>query len=350
MSRQNDNPPSRRPTINDIAEKCGLSRATVARALSGKGYVKPQRKALIHETAAGMGYRISTIARALRTQKTATVGVLIADITNPIFPEIVKGIDEVLTAAGNTLFLCNTDENQQKQQNIVRSLLERQVDGLILVSQSISEETLALLQDGPPCVFVNRQPEQLPGDYIGPDNDQGVRQLLEHLYGLGHRRIAYMGGPQTSSTARERQRCFQREMQRLGCKIPPTFIIEGSYHSDSGRSGAAALLACDLPPTAILAANDFVALDTIAFLHQRGMRVPEDISVTGFDDTFKPAFDGLNALRNQGLTSIDQPKRELGRLAGEALLKRIANPLLPVSEKILPTTLKVRETTGPAKK
>ncbi|WP_413739964.1 LacI family DNA-binding transcriptional regulator [Sodalis sp. RH14] len=340
---------AKRPTLLDIARECGLSRATVARALSGKGYVNPQRRQLIHDTAERLGYRTSAIARALRTQKSATIGVLIADITNPIFPEIVKGIDEAVSVDNYTLFLCNTDEDVAKQRALIRSLLDRQVDGLILISQTVADEALALLQAGPPCVFVNRRPDPLFGDYIGPDNAMGVAQLLEHLYALGHRRMAYVAGPAASSTAQERRACFIREMARLGCPVPEGFIIAGSYQGESGRLAAAALLECAPPPTAILAPNDFVALEIIALLNERGLRVPDDISVTGFDDAFKLGVGGLYALRAQGLTTIDQPKRQLGRLAGEALLKRMAQPGAPFATTLLPTLLAVRDSTAPAK-
>ncbi|WP_413741437.1 LacI family DNA-binding transcriptional regulator [Sodalis sp. RH15] len=348
MSQPRDNTTIKRPTMTDIARECGLSRATVARALSGKGYVNPERKALIHQAAARMGYRASTIARALRTQRTSSIGVLIADITNPIFPEIVKGVDEVVSAGDYTIFLCNTDEDARKQLAIIRSLLDRQVDGIILVSQTVSDESQALLENGPPYVLVNRRPARHAGDYVGPDNAMAVRQLLEHLYGLGHRRIAYITGPAQSSTARERRDSFTAEMARLGCSIPPGYLVEGNYQAESGRRAAEALLACTPRPTAILAANDFVALEVISFLHEHGLQVPEDMSVTGFDDAFKMRFSGRYPLPAQGLTTVDQPKRELGRSAGNALLARMARPDAPVRTIILPTTLNIRDTTAPA--
>lgn len=349
MNTENKTSAAKRPTLLDIARECGLSRATVARALSGTGYVNAQRRQLIQDTAARLGYRTSAIARALRTHKSATIGVLIADITNPIFPEIVKGIDEAVSLDNYSLFLCNTDEDGHKQRALIRSLLDREVDGLLLISQTLDEETLDLLQAGPPCVFVNRRPDPLFGDYLGPDNALGVTQLLEHLYQRGHRRIAYVAGPAASSTARERRACFIREMARLGCPVPDVFIIDGSYQGESGRAAAAALLQNRPRPTAILASNDFVALEIIAYLHERGLRVPDDISVTGFDDAFKQGAASRYPLCAQYLTTIDQPKRELGRQAGNALLKRMAQPGAPSAITILPTLLILGESTAPAK-
>lgn len=349
MNQPADGDAPKRPTLTDIARECGLSRATVARALSGKGYVSPARRQFIQQTADRLGYRASTIARALRTQRTASIGVLIADITNPIFPEMVKGVDEVVSADNYTIFLCNTDENPIRQLAIIRSLLDRQVDGLILISQTLEGESLSLLANGPPCIFVNRRSASFAGDYVGPDNRLGIEQLLDHLFALGHRRIAYIAGPAQSTTAQERRRCFEGIMAARGYPVPPEFMIAGSYQGDSGRLAAQALLRCNPAPTAILAANDYVALGVIDGLRRHGIRVPEDLSVTGFDDIFQTCFSGLYPPRAQGLTTIDQPKRELGRVAGRLMLERLARPSAPLQEIILPVTLNSRDTTGPCR-
>lgn len=339
-----------RATLADIARESGLSRSTVGRALAGNGYVSPEKKQQVLETAERLGYRASTIARALRTQQTMTLGVLVADITNPLFPAIVKGIDEVVSAAGYTLFLCNTDENSQRQQTLIRSLVDRQVDGIILVSQSITETGVKLLKDGPPCVFVNRIHNKIKGDYIGPDNQQGMSLLLDHLHGLGHRHIACITGPAQSSTARERKEAYLSGMAELNCEVQPGYLIEGDYRRGVGQQAADRLLDCQPPPTAILAANDFVALEVIDRLNARGLSVPEDMSVCGFDDAFGAYFSALACLQEKGLTTVDQPKRELGMAAAQALLKRITLPRAAISRTILPLTLQLRDTSGRVKR
>jgi len=341
--------PSRRPTLIDIALECGLSRATVARALSGKGYVDEERRRLIQETASRLGYRTSTIARALRTQKTASIGVLIADITNPIFPQIVKGIDEVVAADDQTIFLCNTDEDSQKQQAIIRSLLDRNVDGLILVSQMLTKEFLTLLENGPPCVFINRKPPNPVLDYVGPDNAQGIRLLLDHLCGLGHKRIAYIAGPVSSSTAQERLANYRLGMAERGLLLDERMIVGGNYNIESGRAAAAILSRLEPRPTAIISANDFVAIGVIEYLQQQGLSVPQDMSVTGFDDAFAMQIDGHYPLKIEGITTVDQPKRDLGRTAGRLILERIGRPDGPPNNIVLPTTLRVRHTTASPK-
>jgi len=303
---------ARRPTLVDIARECGLSRATVARALSGKGYVDLDRRRLIQETADRLGYRTSTIARALRTQRTSSIGVLIADITNPIFPQIVKGIDEIVSGDGHTMFLSNTDEDPQKQVAIMRSLLDRQVDGIVMVSQTLANETLKLLERGPPCVFVNRRPHE-GVDYVGPDNEQGIELLLAHLRGLGHRRIAYVSGPAHSSTSRERLAHFRVSMMAYGLEVDERLVFSGNYYKESGAKAAEAFM----------------------------------ISVTGFDDVFDFSLMETEALKVEGLTTVHQPKRHLGRAAGKLLLERRGEPDTPGRKVILPTELRIRDTTGP---
>ncbi|WP_029620298.1 LacI family DNA-binding transcriptional regulator [Pseudorhizobium marinum] len=337
---------ARRPTLVDIARECGLSRATVARALSGKGYVDLDRRRLIQETADRLGYRTSTIARALRTQRTSSIGVLIADITNPIFPQIVKGIDEIVSGDGHTMFLSNTDEDPQKQVAIMRSLLDRQVDGIVMVSQTLANETLKLLERGPPCVFVNRRPHE-GVDYVGPDNEQGIELLLAHLRGLGHRRIAYVSGPAHSSTSRERLAHFRVSMMAYGLEVDERLVFSGNYYKESGAKAAEAFMSVTPRPTAVIAANDFVALGVVGYLHSIGLSVPADISVTGFDDVFDFSLMETEALKVEGLTTVHQPKRHLGRAAGKLLLERLGEPDTPGRKVILPTELRIRDTTGP---
>ncbi|PIJ50144.1 hypothetical protein BL250_10675 [Erwinia sp. OLTSP20] len=338
---------ARRATLADIARELGMSRSTVGRALAGNGYVSPEKKQQILSVAERLGYRASTIARALRTQQSMTLGVLVADITNPLFPAIVKGIDEGVSAAGYTLFLCNTDEDPRRQQTLIRSLLDRQVDGLIMLSQSLSEASRALLVNGPPCVFVNRMPSDFTADYIGPDNQQAIDLLLDHLYALGHRRIACLTGPAQSSTVVERKAAWQAGMARLGCAAPADYLIEGDYRGNSARHAVAALLRCQPRPTALLAANDFVALAVINQLAEQGIAVPEDISVCGFDDIFGGHFSALASWQRKGLTTVDQPKRCLGQMAARAMLARLQQPQAPISQTVLPVSLQIRDSSAP---
>ncbi|MCO5063577.1 MAG: LacI family transcriptional regulator [Rhizobiaceae bacterium] len=337
------------PTLEDVAREAGVSRSTAARAMSGSGYVEKAKRQLIEETAARLGYRGSEAARTLRTRRSNTVGILIADITNPIFPRIVRGADEILTAADRTLLLCNTDEKPERQLAFVREMIKRLADGLIFVSQSIGDEIVDMLRNGPPTVFVNRLPASGNFDYVGPDNAQGMIALVDHLVGLGHSRLGFVRGPASSSTARERFAEFAKRIDQLGLSQPSTAIFDGGYDLESGRAAADALLRMppEQRPTAIIASNDFAALGLIDRARELGLSVPEDLSVTGFDDAFgDPAWHRVfpDAPR---ITTVNQPRREIGRKAAQLLLNRIANPSSAPQREIVPVSLLSGSTTAP---
>lgn len=328
-----------------------MSRATAARALSGKGYVDNQKRQMIEEVARKLGYRSSAIARALRTQRSRSIGVLVADITNPIFPQIVKGIDDVLSAEGHTIFLCNTDENPARQYALASSLIDRNVDGLILVSQNLQSASFnTLLDDGPPCIYVNRRPANPNHDYVGSDNVQAIELLVDHLVGLGHRRIGFVTGASNSSTAHERRRHYQQALEKRGIPFDENFVFHGDYTIDSGRRAFAEMTERGIVLTAVMASNDFSALGFIDAAQAHGLTIPGDVSVTGFDDTAGVNNFMTYPLPTKGLTTIYQSKREIGTLAGQMMLRRLDGsvPTDQAQQAIVPTSLRIRDTTGPA--
>ncbi|MET3927439.1 LacI family transcriptional regulator [Devosia sp. 2618] len=325
-----------------------MSRATVARALSGKGYVDKQKREVIENAAKQLGYRTSAIARALRTQRSRSIGVLVADITNPIFPQIVKGIDDVLSAEGHIIFLCNTDENTAKQFKLASSLIDRNVDGLILVSQNLESEGFRnLLAGGPPCIYVNRRPLEGEYDYVGSDNEQAIEFLVEHLVGLGHRQIGFIAGSANSSTARERREFYHRALERRGITMEDNFVFQGDYTIEGGRRAFVEMMQRGPALTAVMASNDFSALGFIDAAQAFGLTVPGDISVTGFDDTA-----GVNSFMKyplpiKGLTTIYQSKREIGIHAANMMLRRLDGSAGTAPQvAIVPTNLRARDTTG----
>jgi LacI family transcriptional regulator len=328
---------SKRPTISDVAKAAGVSRSTASRAMSGTGYVDGKKRAQIEKAANRIGYRGSAIARALRTQRSHTVGILIADISNPLFPKIVKGADEVLSDEGITILLCNTEGEAGKQRDFVSNMLERQADGLILVSQSVEDSVTEMLRSGPPSVFVNRTPDADRFDYVGPDNRSGIDALMNLIYARGHRRIGYISGPKSSSTARERLEAFHHAAARLG--VDPRWIEQGEYDYESGRCCGARLLALSDRPTAIVAANDFVAMGVIAKARELGLSIPGDLAVTGYDGAFRePIWDEIFP-EFPRLTTIVQPRRKIGAVAARLLLRRMQNPDAPIAHEILPVDL-----------
>ncbi|MCJ8150835.1 LacI family DNA-binding transcriptional regulator [Shinella sedimenti] len=216
------------------------------------------------------------------------------------------------------------------------------------ISQTLTDDFIKLLEHGPPCVFINRRPQAPVMDYVGPDNAQSIRLLLDHLCELGHERIAYVAGPALSSTAQERLTNFRSGMAARGLAVDESMVLRGNYSFESGRVAAGTLSALKSLPTAVIAANDFVAMGIIDYFQQHGLKVPEDLSVTEFDDAFEMQADGHYPLRFEGITTADQPKRDLGRAAGRIMLQRISYPGGAPNSIILPTRLRIRNTTAPA--
>jgi LacI family transcriptional regulator len=335
---------TRRVTINDVAKACDVAPSTVSNALAGKGYVKPATRRRIEAAVERLGYRASTIARALRTQRSFSVGVILADITNPTFPEIVRGIEDALRESGCTLLLCNTDGSEQRQAQYMRALADRNVDGMILVSQHLEAPAIEpLLAAAPPLVLIHRRHRHRNFDYIGVDNARGVNAAIDHLIALGHRRVAFIRGPRESTAVEERYAAFASFARAQRIDDDARLVVQGDYTRAGGYAAATTLLSLSRPPTAIVASNDVAALGVLEAAAQRRMNVPRDISVVGFDDIF---VSGLKAI---ALTTIRQPMVDIGAAAARLLLKRITDGKRKYRSKqlIFPAELVVRGTTAP---
>jgi LacI family transcriptional regulator len=333
----------RRVTINDVARACKVAPSTVSNALAGKAYVKPATRRRILAAVERLGYRASAIARALRTQRSFSVGVVLADITNPTFPEIVRGIEDALRESGCTLLLCNTDGTVERQAQYMRALADRRVDGLILVSQHLDAPAIEpLLATAPPTVLVHRRHRRRNFDYVGLDNVHGISLALEHLTALGHRRIAFIRGPQESTAVEERYRAFAAFVAAARIDDDGCLVVQGDYTREGGHAAGKMLLDLPHPPTAIVASNDVAALGVLEAARERRLEVPGDVSIVGFDDIF---VSGLNAI---SLTTVRQPMREIGAAAAQLLLKRITAGKHPYRAKkiVFAPDLVVRRTTA----
>ncbi len=332
-----------RVSIQDVARACGVAPSTVSNALSGKAHVREETRNRVVEIAQQMGYRPSAIARSLRMQRTWSIGLLIADITNPFFPEVVRGVEDVVAAEQCNLILCNTDYQPEKQARYLQVLLDKQVDGLILASQSSdSQDVVQLHNDGVPFVLVNRRHHLVTADYVGLDNQKSIALVLDHLVALGHRHFAYVAGPPDSAAAEERYESFLMALKDRDLPLEPTMVMDGDYSMAAGHRAALKLAGLPTPPTAVICTNDLMALGAIDGFMEQGWRVPEDMSVVGFDDI------SMSSLRSIGLTTIHQPKREMGAAAAKLLLKRIkARRPPPTQEANLEPELIVRRTTAP---
>lgn len=332
-----------RPTILDVAAACGVSPATVSNVLANKPYVKEQTRQLVLQKVAELGYRASRAAQSLRTGRSGSVGLIIGDISNPYVADIVRGVEEVLWARRNNLILCNTEFDADRKMAYAGSLLDQHVDGLILVSQSFSEDevrTLGLADV--PVVTVNRSCEALGADQVGVDGAGGIRAAVQYLAQLGHRRIAFVKGVAGSPSADERYVAYTKALRAHKLAADAALVVQGDYSMESGSIAVRELWARGAAPTAIVAANDLMAIGALGALKELGADVPRDVSVIGFDDIF------LSNHPLVRLTTVHYSKREIGANAARLLLRRIDGERGDGPRSVtLDTSLVVRGTTAP---
>jgi LacI family transcriptional regulator len=334
----------KRPTIYDVAKKARVATSTVSNALAGKRHVSAATRERVLSAVEKLGFRALPAAQALRAQRSLTVGVLIWDVANPSFPDFVRGIEDVVVREGGAMLLCNTDGREDLQIRHMRGLLQSGVDGTILISQNVvSPEVRALLGSSPPFVLVQRRSEGHRDDFVGSDNRAGILSIVRHLRTLGHCRIGFVRGPPQSSTAAERFAVFRSAVEEHGLDWDPQLVYPGDYASGSGFQAAMLMLQARSPPTAIIASNDLNALGVMEAVYQLGLSIPGDVSVVGFDDIL------LAGLSRVSLTTVHQPKRDMGMAAAELLLRRISgSDSEPPREIIFPTRLVIRGSTSVA--
>lgn len=303
-------------TIKDIARRTGVSHSTVSRALRGNSIISAETAEKIRQAALEMGYQPSAAARSLKTNRSQVLGVIVSSIDDPFFSEIVFGIEETAQENGYSLFIAASQHDPNRERKIVQTMLEQRTDGVIICSSSFSaEQGRQLLSHGFPVVMVNHQSAENYHYSIYHDDVDGSRQVTRHLLSLGHRRIAYLGNSQSGRTTLERLEGFRTEMQNAGLLIPEDYL----YHVPGGdpQLGQASVnhfMSLDQPPTAIICFNDTLAIGVLKGCSQAGIAVPEQLSVTGFDNITYSAF------TTPSLTTFDQPKRSLGNEAAHLLL------------------------------
>jgi LacI family transcriptional regulator len=332
------------PTLRDVAEAAGVHAATASRALNPatRSLVNAATAQRVMKVAENLGYRPNPIARGLKTAKSTTVGIVIPDLTNPLFPPIVRGIERVLEAAGFSGLIVNTDNDPGREQAQVESLLSRQVEGLIVATALVEHPLLERLQrQGVRMVMVNRRPDGLEIPSIVPDDATGVELAVRHLAALGHRRIAHLAGPSNTSTGVVRARSFRSTVRDLGLEEDPALVATCRFWSEAeGASALRGLLDADVGFTAVVAGNDLIALGCYDVFAERGIDCPRDVSVVGFNDM--PFLDKLRP----PLTTIAIPHQEIGAEAARLLLESIAEPDRQVRSVLFPLSLVVRGSTA----
>lgn len=330
-------------SIHDVAREAGVALSTVSNALSGKDNVREETRQKVQEAAERLGYRVSVVARALRMQRTFTLGVLLADVSNPSSPDFLRGIEDIAERESCSLLVCNTDEILDKQIAQMRVLLDRCVDGLILVSQHCDPPLVRdLLSSGTPFVLLQRRSSQHVDDYVGEDNQEGITAALEHLVSLGHKRIGFIRGPSESTTADERLEAYRETVERLELEDNAALVIQGNYRVDGGYRAGREFLAMKQRPTAILAANDMSAIGVMNAVFEAGLSIPGDLSLVGLDDI------ALASCAPIDLTTIALQRRDMGAAAAQLLMDRIRKKRKKAKQVLFPMRLVVRGSTGPA--
>jgi LacI family transcriptional regulator len=330
------------PTLRDVAARAGVHVATASRALNAqtRHLVNQKTAVRVLDAAQALGYQPNPIARGLRTNQSMSVGVVIPDLTNPLFPPIVRGIEDGLMAEGYATLLVSTDNNPEREATLIRALRGRQVDGFFFASARVEHPAIdQLAREAVPLVLVNRRLESNNLPSVTADDASGVLMALKHVTGLGHTRIAYLAGPQWTSTGKARLHAFRTGMTDLG--LDPTTVVEaGQWSEAEGERGLAQLMGSHPGFTAVLAGNDLLALGCYDFMAQRGIRCPEQLSVVGFNDV-----QFMDKVR-PALTTVALPQYEIGVSAARLMLERIRHPKVALTSVELPVTLKVRESTA----
>lgn len=324
---------ARRVTIGDVALAAGASVATVSRVLNGVDTVDPLLAERVRLTIGELGYRPSATAQGLARGRSGTIGVLVPDLANPYFPDIIKSVSGVAQTAAMRVLVMDSDESPAAEREVAEELL-RYADGLLLCSPRMPRAQLAALAGrGTPLVVTNRQVPGLALHSITADFFRGIMALCGHLAQLGHRRVAYLAGPERSWANRERLRALSGA-EAFGLEVRP---VPCGSSGDAGYGAAPAALGTGA--TAVIAYNDFVALGVLARFSELGVRVPGDISLTGFDEIDVARYS------SPPLTTVAVPRHRLGRAAGEALARRMAGDEDTEPETV-PVELRVRGSTG----
>jgi len=333
----------RKPSkLSEVAAMAGVAPITASRAIRGEGYVSEEARARIMDAAAKLNYAPDMVARRMRGEKSRLIGIFVNNFGSLVLHEITREISHAARARGYDILLFNAERFDLPDRAGTRDMLANLCAGLILPMPNVEDGYLAVLEKRQlPCVFVNFDARDMALPVVGIQNRDGARLAVEHLLSLGHRRIAFIAGSHQTGQSAERQAAYVQALEDAGIEVDPALIVSGLFRQTGGFAATEALLALPQPPTGIFAANDEMAFGAIDAIHSKGLRVPEDISVVGFDDI------GTSSHIHPPLTTMRQPLAELSASAVGELMALIEGRGVEARKLTLPLQLIVRQSTGP---
>ncbi|MBA4344332.1 MAG: LacI family transcriptional regulator [Methylibium sp.] len=328
-------------TIKDVAALAGVSFTTVSHVLNETRPVSADARRRVLAAVEEIGYLPSAVARSLRKSETKIIGVLVPNVNNPFFAELVVGVEECCRLAGYSVFLCNSDNDPRRQQQYMRTLLEKRVDGLLLSSAGDAAALARIFKLATvPAVTVDRLVPGARADRVSVNNLDGASKAVRHLVELGHRKIGCISGPAEFEVTQERVEGWRRAQEEGGFNADEQLLIESDFSSSGGYEAARQLLHAHPDMTALFASNDLMALGALRAAAEKGIKVPQQLSIVGFDDI------ELSSYVFPGMTTVGCSIRELGREAGRVLIDRIENPGAPLKDVQLTPRLVLRESTA----
>jgi LacI family transcriptional regulator len=304
--------------IRDVAKLAGVAPITVSRVMNGGEDVTEETRQRVQRAIDQLYYVPNSLARSLRSRQSHTIALILSDITNPFWTTVARGVEDTASEHDYRTMLCNTDENPAKEANYLSLLVERRVDGVIVAPATREKKNLALLkQQQVPYVLIDRRVAGVKVDAVYGDSRRGARMLIDHLIAIGHQRIALINGPITISSAQDRADGYRESLAVHNLPVDEDLIFQGDFKQASGYRLAQQALACGPRPTAIFAANNFIALGVLQALQEAGLRVPEDMALVCIDDL--PYLSAIDPL----LTVAAQPAYEMGAAAARLLVERL---------------------------
>jgi DNA-binding LacI/PurR family transcriptional regulator len=331
---------SHHPTIVDVARRAGVSKSLVSLVLRGAPNVSDEKREAVTRAAEEIGYRPNAVARSLVRRRSFVIGVMVSDLHNPYFTEVIDGIEAASRAAGYHALFNSGGRRAAGEADAIDALLQLRTDGVVMAGPVLSAARIAQVAAAVPVVVVARSSRSRAHDSITNDDRMGARLAVDHLVSLGHRAIAHVDGG-TGAGSPQRRSGFLRAMARHGLAASAT-VVRGAFTEDGGRDGVRTILSAGRRPTAVFVGNDLAAVGALDALDEHGLRVPHDVSLVGYDNI------ALAGLGHIDLTTIDQPRREMGVTAVELLLERRDGGRRDARHLVVPPSLVVRGSTAPS--